>query len=221
MPNGSLSRTFVKKGEKMFWENFCRLCRENGQTPTETVKALGIAVGSVTKWKRGTLPSKSSLAKIAAHFGVEMQSLFAEPRPTEKQSTRIPVCGSVAAGQPIGALTDIEDYEEIPTAMAATGEYVALRIHGDSMQPRMEDGDVVIVRVQNTVEDGDIAIVLLDEDDGTANATCKRIRFTPEGVMLLSLNPDYEPMFYSTARMQDEPLRIFGRVVELRAKFDR
>lgn len=217
----SLSRTIVKKGETMFWENFCRLCKQSGQTPTETVRTLGIAVGSVTKWKNGTLPSKSSLAKIAAHFGVEAQTLFAEGS-VGRRGVRIPVCGDVAAGVPISALCDDEcDYEEIPADMAAAGEYVALRIHGDSMQPRMEEGDVVIVRVQQTVEDGEIAIVLLDESDGTATATCKKVRFTPEGILLLSFNPDYEPMFFSDAKLREQPLRIFGRVVELRAKFDK
>lgn len=202
----------------MFWRNFCALCRDKHKTPTEVVRELGIATGSVTKWKRGSLPSRTSLEKLAAYFSVEPQTLFAEPS-GDGHVVRIPVFGEVAAGQPIGALTDIEDYEEIPSSLAATGEFVALRIHGDSMQPRMEEGDVVIVRVQDTVEDGAIAIVLIDEGDGQSCATCKRVRFTPDGVLLLSFNPDYEPMFYSNARMRETPLRIFGRVVELRAKF--
>lgn len=204
----------------MFWENFCELCRKTDKTPTEVVRACGIATGSVTKWKNGTLPGRRSLERLSEYFGVEPHALFSA-RGAGRAVVRIPVCGDVAAGQPIGALTDIEDYEEIPADMAATGEFVALRIHGDSMQPRMEDGDVVIVRVQQTVEDGQIAIVLLDEGDGSASATCKRVRITPDGIMLISFNPDYEPMFFSAARLRETPLRIFGRVVELRAKFDR
>lgn len=200
----------------MFWENFCALCRAAGKTPSETVRELNIAAGSVTKWKKGTLPSRRSLDKLANYFAVEPEELF-----STKASVRIPVCGDVAAGRPIEALSEIEDYEEIPASLAATGEYVALRIRGDSMQPRMVEGDVVIVRVQPTANDGDIAVVLIDGEDGTSSATCKRLRVTPDGVMLLSFNPDYPPMLYSVERLKKTPLRIFGRVVELRAKFDR
>ena len=200
----------------MFWENFCELCRSVGKTPSEVVKELGLAGGSVTKWKNGTLPSKRSLESISAYFSVEPQMLFASDAP-RRTGVKIPVYGNVAAGEPIEAITDIEDYEEIPPEMAATGEYIALRIHGDSMCPRMEEGDVVIVRLQPNVQDGEIAIVMID--DGISSATCKKIKRTAKGLYLLSLNPEYEPLFYSNAAMERTPVRILGRVVELRAKF--
>lgn len=200
----------------MFWENFCALCRAAGKTPSEVVRQLNIAAGSVTKWKHGTLPGRRSLDKLAEYFSVEPETLF-----SARMSIRIPVCGDVAAGGPIEALTDVEDYEEIPASMAATGEYVALRIHGDSMSPRMVEGDVVIVHVQSSANDGDIVIALIDGEDGAVRATCKKLRITPQGIMLLSFHPDYEPMLYTSDRLKATPLRIFGRVVELRAKFDR
>ena len=50
-------------------------------------------------------------------------------------------------------------------------------------------------------------------------ATCKKIKKTPEGVMLISTNPAYEPMFYSNKDIEEKPVRIWGKVVELRAKF--
>jgi repressor LexA len=202
----------------MFWKSFCDRCRACGKSPSEVVRETGLAAGSVTKWKNGTLPSRRSLEALAAYFSVEPQMLFSEQTPSATVS--IPVRGSVAAGQPIEALTDVEDYEEIPTAWAETGEYAALRIHGDSMEPRMMEGDVVIVRIQPTVSGGDIAVVLID-DGGETRATCKRVKLTPDGILLLSFNPAYEPMFFSNAQMEDTPLRIFGRVVELRARFDR
>lgn len=131
------------------------------------------------------------------------------------QGVRIPVYGSVAAGIPLDAIQDIEDYEEITEDMARTGEYAALKIKGNSMLPRFTEGDVVIVRLQDDVDNGDIAIVMVNGDE----ATCKKIKKTPEGVMLISTNPDYEPMFYSNQEIADLPVRIWGKVVELRAKF--
>ena len=198
----------------MFWDNFCALCRVTGKTPSEVVRELNIAAGSVTKWKQGTLPSKRSLQKLADYFSVEPEMLF-----SPRASVRIAVRGDVAAGQPIEALTNIEDYEEIPASWLLTGDYAALRIHGDSMQPRMMAGDVVIVRVQPTAENGDIVVVLLDED-GEARATCKKFSRDANGVTLSSFNPDYTPMHLSNEQLKKTPLRMFGRVVELRAKFD-
>ena len=71
-----------------------------------------------------------------------------------KSSVRIPVLGRVAAGVPIDAIEDVLDWEEIPEAMAATGEFFGLKIKGDSMQPRIAEGDVVIVRSQPDAESG-------------------------------------------------------------------
>ena len=83
------------------------------------------------------------------------------------------------------------------------------------MEPRMTNGDVVIVRKQNTIESGEVAIVLINGDE----ATCKKIKKTPEGVMLISLNNAYEPVFYTNKQINDLPVQIIGKVVELRAKY--
>ncbi|MGM9682903.1 MAG: LexA family protein, partial [Eubacteriales bacterium] len=108
-----------------------------------------------------------------------------------------------------------DDWEEISETMAHNGEYIALRIKGDSMEPRMKTGDVIIVRLQNDVDNGEIAVVRANGDE----ATCKKIKKTPEGLMLLSLNPEYEPIFYTAKQVQELPVSIIGKVVELRAKF--
>ena len=139
-------------------------------------------------------------------------TVYLDAKPKVK---RIPVYGAVAAGIPLEAIQDIEDYEEITEDMARSGKYAALKIKGNSMLPRFTEGDVVIVRLQDDVDNGDIAIVMVNGDE----ATCKKIKKTPEGVMLISTNPDYEPMFYSNQEIADLPVRIWGKVVELRAKF--
>lgn len=128
---------------------------------------------------------------------------------------KIPVLGDVAAGLPIEAVENIVDYEEIDQAMAASGEHFGLRLKGDSMEPRMKDGDVVIVRKQDDVENGDIAVVLVNGD----SATVKRIKKGPSGITLIPNNPAYDPMFYTCDEIAQLPVRILGKVVELRGKF--
>ena len=142
--------------------------------------------------------------------------ISAEPLlpPKNNRGVKIPVFGNVAAGIPIEAITDIEDYEEIPLEMAETGEYAALRIKGSSMEPRMVKGDVVIVKLQNTIETGETAIILIGD-----KTTCKKVKKTPEGVWLISTNPIYEPMFFSNKEIEEIPVIIWGKVVELRAKY--
>lgn len=130
-------------------------------------------------------------------------------------AVKIPVLGRVAAGLPITAVENIIDYEEIPSSLAANGEFVALQIKGQSMEPRIYEGDIVIVRVQPTAETGDLAVVIVNGDE----ATVKKIKFLPEGILLQPFNPAYQPFFYSKHDIEYKPVRIFGKVVELRAKF--
>lgn len=132
------------------------------------------------------------------------------------QGVKVPVLGRVVAGIPLEAVTEILDYEELHPNVAKTGEFFALQIKGNSMSPRICDGDVVIVKRQNTVESGDIAIVLINGDE----ATVKKVKLDENGIMLIAFNADvYEPHFYSNEEIKTLPIDILGKVVELRGKF--
>lgn len=133
----------------------------------------------------------------------------------KSKAVKIPVLGDVAAGIPIEAVESILDYEEIDEELASKGEFFGLRIKGNSMAPRIQSGDVVIVRVQSDAESGDIVIAKVNGDD----ACCKKLQKHDEGISLISLNPEYEPMFFSKKDIADLPVHIIGKVVELRGKF--
>lgn len=135
--------------------------------------------------------------------------------PSSKKGVAINVLGRVAAGIPIEAIEDVIDTEEISEEMAKAGEFFGLQIHGDSMEPKFSDGDVVIVRKQNDAESDDIVIAMVNGDD----ATCKRLKKYKDGIALISTNPTYDPMYFSKEEIETKPVRILGRVVELRAKF--
>ena len=135
--------------------------------------------------------------------------------PNSADAVRIPIFGEVAAGVPLEMITDIIDWEEIPAAMAKAGEYFALKIHGHSMEPKISDGDIVIVRHQNDAETGEIVIAAVNGDA----ATCKRLKKYRDGIELIPLNPSYEPMFFGKDEIEEKPVTILGKVVELRSKF--
>ena len=96
--------------------------------------------------------------------------------------------------------------------MAQKGEYFALLIKGDSMSPFIMDGDKVIVSQTTEAEDGDIVIALVDGKDGV----CKVFKRTASGIVLISKNPNYDPMVFTNSEIDTEPVRIIGKVVEIR-----
>lgn len=134
------------------------------------------------------------------------------PRP---KMVKIPVLGDVAAGVPIDAIEDIIGYEEIPEQWTHCGEYFALRIKGDSMFPNIQNGDIVIVKSQPVADNNDIVIATVNGD----TATCKRLKRYETELCLVSINPEYETMRFSTQEVESLPVTILGKVVELRRKF--
>lgn len=129
-----------------------------------------------------------------------------------KQPRMVSVYGRVAAGQPIEAIEEILDTVPLSSGMSEADDFYGLRIDGDSMEPQFQFGDYVIVRKQDYAEDGDIVIALIDGKD----ATCKQFRKHQDGISLVSLNPKYAPMFFTAKEVREMPVRIIGKVVELR-----
>ena len=194
------------------------LRKEANMTQQELASKLFVSQQAVGKWERGeATPNPETIVAMSKIFCVSADTLLGESAPPMSTGgSWVPVLGDVAAGIPIEAVENIVDYEEIDTAMASTGEYYGLRIKGSSMEPRIREGDVVIVRQQEDADTGDTAVVLVNGD----SATVKRIKKEPDGgLWLLPNNPAYDPQHYSPAEVAEKPVRIIGKVVELRGKF--
>lgn len=192
------------------------LRKRAAMTQAEIAMRIGVDRSTYAKYENGqSEPNFEMTQKLASLFGVTVDFLIGSPPPEGASGVWVPVLGDVAAGVPIEAVENIVDYEEIHTAMAATGEFFGLRVKGSSMAPRILEGDVVIVRKQDDAETGDTAVVLVNGD----SATVKKIKKMPEGIQLIPTNPAYDPMYYTAAEVEALPVRIIGRVVELRGKF--
>ena len=194
------------------------LRKEANMTQQELASKLYVSQQAVGKWERGeATPNPETIVAMSRIFGVSADTLLGESAPPlSTGGTWVPVLGDVAAGIRIEAVENIVDYEEIDTAMASNGKYYGLRIKGSSMEPRIREGDVVIVRQQEDADTGDTAVVLVNGE----SATVKRIKKEPDGgLWLLPNNPAYDPQHYSPAEVADKPVRIIGKVVELRGKF--
>lgn len=189
----------------------------HGLTQQELGEKVGLKKEAIYKYEKGIVvnPKRSLIEKLAIIFNVSPSYLLGIDGNIETKAVRIPVLGRVVAGIPIEATENILGYEEITEHMAATGEYFALRIKGDSMCPNICDGDIVIVKKQDTVENGDIAIVLVNGEE----ATVKKIKIGSNGITLIGFNLSvYEPHFYTSEEIENFPVTIIGKVVELRRK---
>lgn len=204
------------------------LRKARGYSQQDVASLIGVGRTTYLKYENGDNRPTRKLNELARLFNVSTDYLLGlTDTPTEsltqplsqslskERGVRIPVLGCVVAGIPIEAIEEVIDWEEIPQKMAATGKFFALRVCGHSMEPTILEGDVVIVRQQEDVDSGDIAIVLVNGDE----ATVKRVKKQKDGITLIATNTSvYEPHFYSNQEIHDLPVRVVGKVEELRRK---
>ena len=200
----------------MFSQELKRLRKVSKLTQQQLADKLDLSKSTISMYENGNRePDFETEELIADFFNVDINTLRGVEKSNTHKGVMIPVLGYVRAGIPIEAVQEILDYEEISESAAASGEHFALRITGDSMEPKFSDGDVVIVRKQTQVDNGQIAVVLVNGND----ATVKKFYRTDNGIKLVSTNPTYDPFFFTPSEVNSLPVQVIGRVVELRAKF--
>jgi repressor LexA len=185
-----------------------RTVRERGYPPTvrEIGEAVGLTSSSSVHAQLANLERRGLLHKDPTK--PRAMALDA-PRP---QGVVVPLLGRIAAGAPILAQEDVEEYLTVPMGFVDGADHFALRVAGDSMVGAgIFDGDLVVVRRQEEATDGDVVAVALPgpaEDE----ATVKRLRRTRDAVLLVPENPALEPV-----EMGPEG-RILGKVVAVLRK---
>ena len=194
-------------------------------TQKKLAKTLATSQSNISSWESGrTEPNQDIYIKLCDIFhcsldyitGRSNENIYSSDIEAGKSiGIKVPVLGSIPAGIPIEAIEEILDYEEIPKEWASQGEYFGLKVKGNSMEPRICSGDVVIVRKQEDAETGDVCVVMVNGFD----ATLKQIKKDTGGITLVPFNKSYSPVYYSNKEIQELPVRIVGKVVELRGKF--
>ena len=189
----------------------------------DLARGLGVSEATISKWLSGkSSPRMKKIDDICKILGVKREDLlyehdFAEEEPISASNLYtatvkdFPLLGTIAAGQPIFA------EETVPVLVSGAAGIDAdfcLKIQGDSMTPKIKDGDIVFIRKQSMVEDGEIAAVLITELYGDT-ATLKRVYYDKEEnkIQLIAENPKYPPLSYSGERLND--IRILGKAVAL------
>lgn len=196
----------------IFQERLRKTMFFKGIRQVDITERTGIDKSKISRYVSGqNMPSGDTLAKLANALGVSAAWLAGEgpdmdPVELIRESDdfrTIPVVGRVAAGAPIFAVENQVD--TIAVKDTRTGLF-GLRIVGDSMAPRIMDGDLVVVHQQNNAKDGDIVIAIVDDE-----ATCKVYKKSPWGVSLVPFNSSYAPFIF--AGEETDRLHIVGKVV--------
>ena len=172
-------------------------------------------------------PSPLTLKELAKIYNLDYIDLYEKAgyldlAEKERLGTKNPsssavvfVYGTIPAGIPMECIEDIIDTEEISADMLKGGkQYFGLKIKGNSMYPDYLDGDTIILEKTDDCESGDECCVMINGSDGTF----KKVIKNENGIILQPLNSEYQPMFYTNEQIKSLPVRIIGKVVELRRK---
>ena len=189
-----------------FVERLKEAIQKKGFSQNDLAKSSGISKSKISCYVHGRyVPNAEAMSKISVALGVTPEYLLGKD---ETQKILVPILGRVAAGSPTFVQEDILGY----TVSDQDGVF-ALSVKGDSMSPRILDGDLVLVKKQDYAEDGDLIIALVEDE-----TTCKIFKRTAWGVTLVPFNQAFTPLMY-VGEEAAAKVKIIGKVIESRHKW--
>ena len=191
---------------------------QHGSPPTvrEIGEAVGLASPSTVHAHLANLeragllrrdPTKPRALELTARKRAE-----ADARPVREART-LPLVGEIAAGGPLLAEQNIEEYIGVPEPLSDGGEEFLLRVKGDSMvNAGILEGDYVVVRRQQDARDGEIVVALAGDDESADEATVKRFFREADRVRLQPENDALEPIYARHVQVLGKVIGVFRRV---------
>ena len=181
--------------------------------------------------KKPISPSIETLKSLANAMNMDLdillkqlnseQDIYIDEKEYKKQFTShqssaiVFVYGTIPAGIPVECIENVIDTEEISADMLkGNKEYFGLKVKGNSMYPEYLDGDTLILEKVDDCESGQDCVVMVNGNDGTF----KRVFKNETGIILQPLNSEFQPLIYTNEQIKSLPVKVIGRVVELRRK---
>lgn len=182
-------------------------------TLEEVGNIVGVSKSTVMKWETGDIENmrRDKIALLAKALNVPVLWVMGieEGDTVSFKTKKVPLLGSIAAGEPILACEEHSVYIEVGYDVDVD---FCLRVKGDSMiDARILDGDIVFIRQQPVVENGEIAAVLLDNE-----VTLKRFYQNNGGIILKPENSKYQPRYYTEKNFKD--IRVLGKAIFFQSK---
>ena len=203
---------------KILFSQQIKLLRKERKISQSTLaKELQVTQQAVGKWETGkSTPDSDTLRRIAEYFKTSVDFLLGVDKLVDNAIARggefaIPIIGTVKAGY--NALAYNEDYGVEYANVHKPEEYFYLIVKGDSMEPRIKDGDLALVHRQNTLNDGDLGVIVYGDNEGTLKRFVRRDNM----IILQPFNPEYESLVLTGEELND--VYIAGKVVETKTKW--
>lgn len=189
------------EARKILAQNLQYYLDKKGIDRNELCTALNLKYSTVSEWFQGNkYPRIDKIEMLANYFGVKKSDLIEKPIESNISSVlpqenirMIPVYDSVSAG--FGSYADSTVKEYMPLYIESDEEAentMCINVEGDSMYPKIEDGDTIQVLRQSTCDNGDIAVILIDREEGVV----KKVQFDENSTTLISFNPKYSPRVF-------------------------
>lgn len=201
---------------KITGENIRHFRKAKGMTLRELESLVGITNSTLSKYERNKIPiSTMVVEKISKALNVSPTTLMGWDVPEDvafgSDNVEVPNLGEVAGGIPVDAIEDRCNKFSITEALARTGQFATFEIKGNSMSPKINDGDTVLVKYQPMVSSGDVAILYMND----YQVTCKKVFFLDDGkVKIQAYNEEvYGTKVYTKKELEDMNFRILGKVI--------
>lgn len=181
----------------------------------DIARSLSISSTSVVDYNLNVLEQKGYIRRTRdVSRGIELLPATRQGR--EASMVRVPVIGRIAAGEPIEAISGDSDHIEVSSDLVPEGAY-ALRVKGKSMiEDLIDDGDLVVIRPQESAANGDIVVALIvDSPTGQGQATLKRLYREKDSIRLQPANSAMGPIY-----VKPDDLRVQGRLIAVIRKVD-
>lgn len=207
----------LKVVKVLFSQQIKNLRKERKLSQSRLARDLQVTQQAVGKWETGkSTPDSDTLRKIAEYFGTSVDFLLGVNKTIKNAVSfapdfAIPIIGTVKAGYNSFAFND--DYGVEYANVRDPENYFYLIVKGDSMEPRIKDGDLALVHKQNTLNDGDLGVIVYGDNEGTLK------RFVKKGDMIIlqPFNPEYEAKVITGEDLNN--VYIAGKVVETKTKW--
>lgn len=184
-----------------------------GLTTEELAKRVNVSRPTISRYESDEINiSVDMIGKIAKALNISpVELLDLSYLDSEVEVVPVPTLGEVAGGPPIDALEDAYEEFSISKALAQRGTFATFKIKGDSMAPRINDGDVVLVQYGADVASGDVAICYMYD----YQVTCKKVFFLEGGKLRLQAYNEeiFSTKTFTKAELEEMNFQILGKVV--------